>query len=158
MGFFFGYDSMLRSYHLRVTSKASVARCGLNGLALPVADAARPFRVQRSVSNEAAPSARRTPGTANRAAEPASVNLPVRRKMHPASATNIANRKRYRFGKPRNHNGFGVLLCHFSSETQKISFPQNALWGGLELNTLAFLGAEFAIFFAESVFFCFSNC
>ena len=31
----------------------------------------------------------------------------------PASATNIANRKRYRFEKPRNHSGFGVLLCHF---------------------------------------------
>ena len=27
----------------------------------------------------------------------------------PASATNIANRKRYRFGKPRNHNGFWVF-------------------------------------------------
>ena len=32
----------------------------------------------------------------------------------PARATNIANRKRYRFGKPRNHNGFWVFLCHFS--------------------------------------------
>ena len=37
-------------------------------------------------------------------------------------------------------------------------FEQNGFWGGLELNTLAFLGADFAIFFAESVFFCFSNC
>lgn len=37
---------------------------GRNGLALPAADAARPFRVQRSVCNAAAPSARRTPGTA----------------------------------------------------------------------------------------------
>jgi len=31
----------------------------------------------------------------------------------PPSATNIANRTRYRFGKPRNHSGFGVLLYHF---------------------------------------------
>ena len=35
------------------------------------------------------------------------------RQITPASATNIANRKRYRFGKPRNHSGFGALLCHF---------------------------------------------
>ena len=46
-------------------------RCslGLNILALPVADTARPFCVQRSVRNAAAPTARRTPGTANRAAQ-----------------------------------------------------------------------------------------
>ena len=33
---------------------------------------------------------------------------------NPASATNNANRFRYRRRKVRNHNGFGVLLCHFS--------------------------------------------
>ena len=53
---------------------------------------------------------------------------------------NIANRKRYRFGKPRNHNGFWVFYANFQDEIQKISFPQNDLWGGLELNTWAFMG------------------
>ena len=37
----------------------------------------------------------------------------------PAPATNIANRKRYRFGKPGNHNGFGVFSHHFSSCNSK---------------------------------------
>ena len=32
----------------------------------------------------------------------------------PASATNIANRFRYRRRKVRNHNGFGLFLCKFS--------------------------------------------
>ena len=35
------------------------------------------------------------------------------------SATNNANRKRYRFGKPRNHNGFWVFSCHFSRWNSK---------------------------------------
>ena len=37
----------------------------------------------------------------------------------PASATNIANRKRYRFKKPRNQNGFWVFSCHFSRWNSK---------------------------------------
>ena len=52
---------------------------------------------------------------------------------------NIANRKRYRFGKPRNHNGFWVFYANFQDEIQKISFPQNDLWGGLELKLLQLL-------------------
>ena len=63
----------------------------------------------------------------------------------PASATNIANRKRYRFGKPRNHNGFWVFYANFQYEIQKISFPQNDLWGGLELN-LKNISGEFLNF------------
>ena len=43
----------------------------------------------------------------------------------PSPATNIANRKRYRFEKPRNHNGFGVLLCHFLRWNLKDIIPQN---------------------------------
>ena len=73
MGFLFGYDSMLRSYHLRVMRPTSVAR--------PVSDptAAGGGRregraVQRSVCNAAAPSARRTPGTANRDKPPINPN------------------------------------------------------------------------------------
>ena len=37
---------------------------------------------------------------------------------------NIANRKRYRFGKPRNHNGFWVFSCHFSRCNSKDIIPQ----------------------------------
>ncbi len=55
---------------------------------------------------------------------------------NPFSATNIANRKRYRCQKPRNHSSFGVFRTIFQSETQKISFPEKDLWGGLELLTL----------------------
>ncbi len=43
-------------------------------------------------------------------------HAPARRKTKVQNlppATNNANRKRYRFEKPRNHSGFGVLLCHF---------------------------------------------
>ena len=48
----------------------------------------------------------------------------------------------------------GFFRAVFQGGIQKISFPKNDLWGGLERNTLAFLGADFAIFFAESVLFC----
>jgi len=51
----------------------------------------------------------------------------------PADPTNNANRKRFRFGKPRNHNGFWVFRAIFQGAIQKISFSKNALWGGLEL-------------------------
>ena len=37
----------------------------------------------------------------------------------PDAPTNNANRKRYRFGKPRNHNGFWVFSCHFSRWNSK---------------------------------------
>ena len=53
----------------------------------------------------------------------------------PVTRTNNANRKRYRFGKPRNHNGFWVFCAVFQGGIQKISFPKNDLWGGLELNS-----------------------
>ena len=53
---------------------------------------------------------------------------------------NIANRKRYRFGKPRNHSGFGVLLCHFLRRNSKDIISPNDLWGGLERNIWAFRG------------------
>ena len=75
MGFLFGYDSMLRSYHLRVMSPTSVARW----VSEPTAAGGgrrEASAVQRSVSDAAALSARRAPGTANRAAEPTRRNLP----------------------------------------------------------------------------------
>lgn len=46
---------------------------------------------------------------------------------------NSANRKRYRFEKPRNHSGSGFCYAIFKSKIKKISFPQNDLWGRLEL-------------------------
>jgi len=65
----------------------------------------------------------------------ATLILPYRAKCisSPASATNNANRKRYRFEKPRNHNGFWVFCAIFQGGIQKISFPKNDSWGGLEL-------------------------
>ncbi len=126
----------------RVMSPTSVARCGLNGFALPGADTAKPFSVQRSVCNAAGLSARRTQGTANRATEPMQKDYPVRLTSSPASATNNAHRKRYRCEKPRNHCGFGVLLCFSKSEIQKISFSPNDLWEGLERNTKTVLGRK----------------
>ena len=60
---------MLRSCHPGCVSDER-SSLGLTGLALPAADTARPVSVQRSVCNAAGLSARRTPGTANRAAEP----------------------------------------------------------------------------------------
>ena len=54
---------------------------------------------------------------------------------------NIANRKRYRFGKPRNHSGFGVFSYLFSKLNLKDIISQNDLWGELELNLEAILKA-----------------
>ena len=70
-------------------------------------------------------------GVARRAHNPkvGSSNLPP--------ATNIANRKRYRFEKPGNHNGFWVFRAIFQGAIQKILFPQNDLWGGPELKHIA---------------------
>ena len=66
----------------------------------------------------------------------------------PASATNNSNRKRYRFEKTRNHNGFWVFCVIFQSAIQKISYPQNYLWGGLELNSIDIKG-RFCDFFVK---------
>ena len=76
----------------------------------------------------------------------------------PPSAANIANRKRYRFGKPRNHNGFWFFCAVFQGGIQKISFPKNDLWGGLELNTWGFRGRFCDLFRRICPFFRFSNC
>ena len=50
----------------------------------------------------------------------------------PPSATNNAHRKRYRCEKPRNHNGFGVLLCHFlkwnSKDIISLNRPLGRTW------------------------------
>ena len=81
---------------------------------------------------------------------------PEVRGSSPLSATNNANRKRYRFEKPRNHSGFGVFCAIFQGEIQKISFPQNDLWGGLELKKLyrkSRLTKSSNIFFRYKAFF-----
>ena len=76
----------------------------------------------------------------------------------PASATNNANRKRYQLGKPGNHNGFCFFRIIFQGGIQKISFPKNDLWGGLELYTWAFRGRFCDYFRRVCPFFRFSNC
>ena len=63
--------------------------------------------------------------------------------------------KKYRCAKPRNLGGFGVLLCDSSKKIQKISFPQNDLWGGLELNIWAFGGRICDLFRRVCPFFDF---
>ena len=52
---------------------------------------------------------------------------------NPASATNIANRKRYRFGKPRNHSGFWVFFApFFKVQFKRYHFPKTTF--GEDLN------------------------
>ena len=71
----------------------------------------------------------------------------------PASATNIANRKRYRFGKPRNHNGFWVFSCHFSRCNSKdIISPKRPL-GRTWTKYLGFFGGGVCDFFSQSLSF-----
>ena len=52
----------------------------------------------------------------------------------PSSATNNAHRKRYRCENPETTAVSGFSSAIFQSEIQKISFPQNDLWGGIEKN------------------------
>ena len=49
----------------------------------------------------------------------------------------------------------GFFYVIFQGGIQKISFPKNDHWGGLELNTLFFGGGFCDFFFAESVLFLF---
>ena len=52
----------------------------------------------------------------------------------------------------------GFRFAIFQSEIQKLSFPQNDLWGGLELNPLAFRGRFCDCFRRVCPFFRFFNC
>ena len=53
---------------------------------------------------------------------------------------NIANRKRYRFGKPRNHNGFWVFSCHIlRCNSKDIISPKRPL-GRTWTKYMGFLG------------------
>ncbi|MBQ7768034.1 MAG: hypothetical protein IJ403_04045 [Oscillospiraceae bacterium] len=65
-GVLFGYDSILCSYHLRVIESDERSSLGRKGLALPAADAARPFRVQRSTDAKERRRRRQMSDTANR--------------------------------------------------------------------------------------------
>ena len=57
----------------------------------------------------------------------------------PASATNNANRFRYRSRKVRNHSGFGLFLYEFSQLNFIDILSLNAYWGGIELQILNFI-------------------
>ncbi len=46
---------------------------------------------------------------------------------------NNENRKRYRFKNPETAQVSGFFRAIFQGAIQKISFPQNGRWGGLEL-------------------------
>jgi len=92
---------------------------GLSGFALPVADAAKPLSVQRSVCNAAGLSARRTLGTANRAAEQTTkIFRSGYYRVLPPQPT-LRTEKDIGSKSPRNHNGFWVFLCHFSKCNSK---------------------------------------
>ena len=52
----------------------------------------------------------------------------------------------------------GFFRTFFQGGIQKISFPKNDLWGGLELNTWAFRGRFCDLFRRICPFFRFSNC
>ena len=52
----------------------------------------------------------------------------------------------------------GFFRVIFQGAIQKISFPKNDLWGGLELNTWAFRGGFCDYFRRVCPFFRFSNC
>ena len=160
MGFsFFGYGSMLRSCPpgYEADERSSLGerpdrrRWREEG-------GERVTRVGEGRRRTVAKDIRRAPqqGTSNNAK--GVVHLKSTRRSH--TATNNANRKRYRFEKPRNHNGFWVFSCLFQGAIQKISFHPNDLWGGLELPTQAFRGrccvffARFAPFFVSGFVKC----
>ena len=98
----------------RTMRPTSVARCGLNGFALPVADTAKPFSVQRSVCNAAGLSARRTQGTANRAAEPTRRNLP--------SQASIESCLRNQKETPSIRMGFSFWLWQHASHLPSLCY------------------------------------
>ena len=51
---------------------------------------------------------------------------------HPVPATNRANRKGYRFEKPRNHNGFWVFFApFFKVQFKSYHFTQTTFWEDL---------------------------
>jgi len=52
----------------------------------------------------------------------------------------------------------GFFRAIFQGGIQKISFPKNDLWGGLELNTWAFRGRFCDYFRRVCPFFRFFNC
>jgi len=52
----------------------------------------------------------------------------------------------------------GFFRVIFQGGIQKISFPRNDLWGGLELNTWVFRGRFCDYFRRVCPFFRFSNC
>ena len=63
------------------------------------------------------------------------------------SATNNANRFRYRRRKSSNHNGYWIFLSHFSKwNWVDIIRPKRLSGGGLELNTIVILGGIITIF------------
>ena len=70
-----------------------------------------------------------------------------------APLANIANRKRYRFGKPRNHNGYWVFSCHFSKLNSKDIISQKRLLGRTWTKYLGFLRGGFCDFFSQSLSF-----
>ena len=55
-----------------------------------------------------------------------------------SSATNNANRFRYRRRKVRNHSGFGLFLYKFLQKNFVDILSQIGIWGGTELNSLCF--------------------
>ena len=64
----------------------------------------------------------------------------------------------YRCQKPKSRNGSWVFRAIFQGGIQKISFPKNDLWGGLELPTQAFRGRFCRIFRKICPFFRFRIC
>ena len=47
---------------------------------------------------------------------------------NPASATTLCDQKRYRTGKPRSHNGFGVFSRPILTAQKKISYHAYPHW------------------------------
>ena len=89
--------------------------------------------VQRSVCNAGALSPRHTPGTANRAAEPMpNYFRSGARRVLPTRPT-LRTEKDIGSETPEIWAVSGLFHAIFQSKIKKISFPQNDLWGGLEL-------------------------
>ena len=59
---------------------------------------------------------------------------------------------------PETTTGSGFFRAIFQGAIQKISFPKNDLWGGLELKTWAFRGRFCDYFRRVCPFFRFSDC
>jgi len=91
----------------------------IEGTELALDYAAKPLSVQRSVCNAAGLSARRTLGTANRAAEQTTkIFRSGYYRVLPPQPT-LRTEKDIGSKSPRNHNGFWVFLCHFSKCNSK---------------------------------------